>query len=89
MQLVFRKKDGEEIATFIEKNGKITEFSYNEMIINIYKDRKVEEAKLDGGFTEVERESIAELIDELKEALRIFECESELDDLDDLDDIPF
>ena len=34
MQLVFQRKDEDEITAFIEKNGEMTEYSYNEMIIN-------------------------------------------------------
>lgn len=69
MQLSFKKISDEEITVEFKKDDLYQMFSYPEMVLKIYEERTCEEPEIIGSFTEKEKESIAELIKELRLAI--------------------
>lgn len=69
MQLSFKKISNGEVIVEFKKADIYQTFSYSEMVLRIYEERTLEEPEIIGDFTEKEKESIAELIEELRLAM--------------------
>lgn len=69
MQLLFNKDEQENISVqFVDKDG-CTEFSYGEMIKRIYEDKVIDDSKIIGAFSEKEKKSISDLIDNCRKVI--------------------
>ena len=75
MRLLFNKDDQGNISVKIVDKDGYCDFSYGEMIKRIYDDKKIEDSEIQGLFSEKEKRSIAELIDNCRKA--VFEEPSE------------
>lgn len=69
MQLSFKKISNGEVIVEFKKANIYQTFSYSEMVLRIYEERSLEKPEIIGDFTEKEKESIAELIEELRLAM--------------------
>lgn len=65
MKWIF-SKENEQCKVIIQKtDGTETDFSYVDMIKELYEEKRIEEAEFEGVFTEGEKESVKALIDEI------------------------
>ena len=79
MKLSFNKNSDGEISVHFRNGVVLEQFSYSAMVKKIYDEKKIEEAEINGEFSEIERESIRSLINELRNAV----VESEIPGEDD------
>ena len=89
MQLSFDKDEQGNISVKFVDQDRYKEFSYAEMIKRIYDDKRIEDAKIVGTFSEKEIQSITDLIDRCREVIveegdQGVAVQKEVDDLDDL-----
>ncbi|MGN0721181.1 MAG: hypothetical protein ACI4LZ_04395 [Anaerovoracaceae bacterium] len=84
MQLIFEKKDTDIIEVYLVDEGQKTQFDYGNMILDIYEDGIIEDAKLEGDFTEIEKQSINELVQDMRRAVDEANSQAESDE-DELD----
>lgn len=85
MRLLFNKDEHGNISVkLVDKDG-YTDFSYGEMIKRIYDDKVIEDSDIQGSFTEKERKSINELIDNCRKAVFEEPSEEEQVEIEDLD----
>ncbi len=69
MKLKFsRKDDNSSVSILAEGNGEL-EFTYIEMVKQIYLDRKIEPAIIEGNFSIDEEKSINDLISEISKSV--------------------
>ncbi len=68
MILSFKKTIDEEISVELKGTEGYEEFSYTKMIQKMHEDKSVEEAEIVGDFSQIERDSINQLISELRDA---------------------
>ena len=65
MKWIFSKED-EQCSIILQKtDGTKIDFSYIDMIKELYEERKIEAADFEGDFTDGEQESVKTLIDEI------------------------
>lgn len=69
MKLSFVKNTSGDISVRFKCNNKYEVFSYPEMVKKMYDEKSVEMPELIGNFTEKEKESIYELIQEFQTAI--------------------
>lgn len=69
MKLMFKKTEEGQISVNFKDGDKYTDFSYSEMVRRIYEEKVIESAEIIGEFTQKERESITQLIKELKKSI--------------------
>lgn len=62
MKIIFRKNDESEISVFQKIDGEEKEFSYIDMIKQLINTKELEEAEIDGEFTEAEIKSINSMV---------------------------
>lgn len=68
MVLSFSKTEEGDVTVQFKNGDEYEEFSYCEMIKKIYVDKCIEDAEIIGDFSDVEKTSISELVDELRAA---------------------
>lgn len=71
MKLVFNKDENDSITVQFQDDSGTQTFSYSEMVKKIYNDRVIEDPVINGNFTDIERNSINELIRLLRESSEI------------------
>jgi hypothetical protein len=69
MRLKFVKGADNKICVYIYDNNEYTTFSYPLMIKEMFNDKIVEEAEIEGNFTDVEIKSIKDIIEMLKSSI--------------------
>lgn len=69
MKLKFEKNNGDVLVSFVNNDDSNESFSYSNMVRKIYADKTIEDAEVIGDFTDIERDSIKVLINELRNAL--------------------
>lgn len=69
MKLKFEKNNGDVLVSFVNNDGRNEVFSYSNMVKRIYDDKTIDDAEVIGDFSDLERESINVLINELRNAL--------------------
>ena len=70
MKLVFSKRDNEDIKVEIQKGESRISFDYPEMVKLLYNDKQIEDSELIGEFSEIEKKSINELIQSIRQVIR-------------------
>lgn len=66
-------KENEQCSIILQKtDGTKMDFSYTDMIKELYDEKKIEEAEFEGDFSEEEKESVKVLIDEINNHTRDF-----------------
>lgn len=66
-------KENEQCKIILQKtDGTKMDFSYINMIKELYEEKKIEEAEIEGDFSEGEKESVKALIDEINNHTRDF-----------------
>lgn len=68
MKLRFDKDNNDNISVSFQNDSETEEFSYSEMVKKIFYDRTIEDPYINGNFTNIERDSIKELIRLLRES---------------------
>lgn len=72
MKWIFSKED-EQCSIILQKtDGTKIDFSYIDMIKELYEERKIEVADFEGDFTDGEQESVKTLIDEINKHTQDF-----------------
>ena len=71
MKLIFNKDENDSITVQFQDNSGTQAFSYSEMVERIYYDRVIDTPVINGNFTDIERNSINELIRLLRESSEI------------------
>lgn len=69
MKLVFIKTEEENVEVFLKRQDQNEPFDYGEMILKMYEDGNVEDAEIIGNFTDIEEQSIQEMITDLRRAI--------------------
>lgn len=77
MKLVFNKVNDETIDVFLNINQQNQPFDYGEMILKIYEDKTIEDAEISGTFTDIEVQSIKEMIADMRKAYEDVYAEQE------------
>lgn len=82
MKLKFYKEEDNDYVKIITQDGNELEFDYIEMIRHIFNDKKIEEADIDGQYSEEEANSIKTLISDISETVEaLFNTDEAKDDL--------
>lgn len=72
MKWIF-SKENEQCKIILQKtDGTKMDFSYINMIKELYEEKKIDEAEFEGDFSEGEKESVKALIDEINNHTREF-----------------
>ena len=72
MKWIF-SKENEQCKIILQKtDGTKMDFSYINMIKELYEEKKIDEAEFEGDFSEGEKESVKALIDEINNHTRDF-----------------
>lgn len=69
MKLSFTKQSDGEITVCFRGDDHDEEFSYSKMVRKIYKEKRIDDAEINGEFSDIEKESIGLLIEELRSAV--------------------
>lgn len=69
MKLKFRRKDNNSGVSILVEDSEELEFNYIEMVKQIYLNRKIEPAVIEGDFSDGEKKSINDLISEISEGV--------------------
>jgi hypothetical protein len=78
MKLVFRKDDDNKIAVLQKKGRDLVEFDYVEMIKDLMKTKKLMAPKIEGDFSDSEKESISNMVGHINDEVAAFyEAEEE------------
>ena len=77
MRLDFVKENDEISVKMINNHGEECPFSYSKMIDLLYNERKIEESKEEGDFSDDELSSINELVNGIKETLHTLDSNEE------------
>lgn len=65
MKWIFRK-DEDECKVFVEDlQGEMSEFSYIDMVGNLYREKEIQMPEFDGNFSDEEKESIIKLVNDI------------------------
>lgn len=70
MKLKFTKDSNGEISVKILENNEYICFDYSDMIKQLYDSQEVENAEICGSFTDMEKKSIEDIIQGLKQAIK-------------------
>ena len=85
MKLKFKREDDNDTVSILTDEEEELEFSYIEMINQIYRERKIDAAIIGENFSEEEEQSINDLVSEISEAVKSLFLETETGELDDSD----
>lgn len=69
MKLKFSRKDNNSRVIILVEDSEELEFNHIEMVKQIYLNRKIEPAVIEGDFSDGEKESIDDLISEISEGI--------------------
>lgn len=72
MRLIFRKNKESEISVHKKSGDREIEFSYIDMIKEITKARKLDDADLEGDFSEAEKGSISSMVTHINDEVAAF-----------------
>ncbi|MGO3751721.1 MAG: hypothetical protein ACTJGH_03020 [Peptoniphilaceae bacterium] len=82
MKLKFNREDDKDTVSILTDEDEELEFSYIEMIKQIYQGRKIDSAIIGENFSEEEQQSINDLISEISEGVKSLFLETEMEELD-------
>ena len=78
MKWIFSKENDQCNIIIQKTDGTKIDFSYIDMIKELYEERKIEDAEFKGNFTKEEQESVIELVNEINNhTCNFFEQEGE------------
>ena len=69
MQISFEKLSNGEVRVWFKNGDSYEEFSYSEMVRKMFDEKSVADSELRGEFTDKEKASISELIEEFRTAI--------------------
>lgn len=69
MQLAFEKKDDDKVEVFFKEDNQKVAFDYGELVLKLYNDKRMEPPEICGDFTEVEKQSIEQLVADINNAI--------------------
>lgn len=72
MNLVFKKDDDNKIAVFQKRGGEVSEFDYIEMIKDLMNTKKLKAPKIEGDFSDAEKESIRNMVGHINDEVAAF-----------------
>jgi hypothetical protein len=85
MKLKFKREDDNDTVSILTDEEEELEFSYIEMINQIYRGRKIDAAIIGENFSEEEQQSINDLVSEISEGVKSLFLETKTEELDDSD----
>ncbi len=85
MKLKFKREDDNDTVSILTDEEEELEFSYIEMINQIYRERKIDAAIIGENFSEEEQQSINDLVSEISEGVKSLFLETKTEELDDSD----
>ncbi len=85
MKLKFKREDDNDTVSILTDEEEELEFSYIEMINQIYRERKIDAAIIGENFSEEEEQSINDLVSEISEGVKSLFLETKTEELDDSD----
>ena len=85
MKLKFKREDDNDTVSILTDEDEELEFSYIEMINQIYRGRKIDPAIIGENFSEEEQQSINDLVSEISEGVKSLFLETKTEELDDSD----
>ena len=85
MKLKFKREDDNDTVSILTDEEEELEFSYIEMINQIYRGRKIDPAIIGENFSEEVQQSINDLVSEISEGVKSLFLETKTEELDDSD----